>query len=875
LKNFFIYNFLIIIFLSYSLSDCFAQDTSSYFKGSEIVVAGDYSASGFTRFFAGDHWRNLWISPIKVPILDLQKFAGGLTPYEKGGGLQTKSLKFYGSDGKEYRFRSIDKDVTRSLSPDFKESVVADVMQDQISVTNPASSVVASLLMDSVGILNAKTIICLIPDDERLGEFREEFAGVLGTIEENPEDYDNEELNLASADKVVNTFKLYEELQEDNDEMVDAVEFLKARLFDVLIGDRDRHAGQWNWAGYKNGKKRIWIPIPKDRDFAFPLYDGLFPRMMTVAITSIVHFDYDMPAMLDMTWEGRHLDRRLLNSLDKPVWDSVAAFMQNKFTDETIERAVKQMPEEYFQIEGEHLIGKLKSRRDQLISASDEFYNWVAKYVDVYFSDKDEYAEVKRVNDVFTEVTVFKRDKDSGNKKNSIVYNRLLDNSVTDEVRLHMMGGDDLVIVSGEVEDGMRIIVEGGEGKDELIDSSKVTGYFLSFTPFTDAETKTEFYDSGKKTKFIEGEGTYTNDEEYNLPEDPQQRYEPLIEDRFRDYNVLVPFEYNTDDGFILGIGGRINYYDFRKLPFAHRFDLTGSYATISKRAEFIFLGDFNDMIDGMNVKIPAKFTGLEITRFYGFGNETVRDESLVEEDYYNVNQRYISAGFYLKIPVKKELTIHSGILFELADVLEKENTLAYELQPYGLGTLDFFALSALLRYDNRDDKEIPFTGYYFDTFAEVYPPTLNNKDFFGKITFDGRTYLTPKYLPDLTLALRAYSEIAWGDYPFYKGASIGGKKTLRGFTRDRYVGDYAVLGSAELRYYLTKVYFLIPFQFGINLFTDTGRVFYADEESFKWHTSFGGGFWFSINDRAINFSLNIAKSPETLRFYISAGQMF
>ncbi len=129
-----------------------------------------------------------------------------------------------------------------------------------------------------------------------------------------------------------------------------------------------------------------------------------------------------------------------------------------------------------------------------------------------------------------------------------------------------MLGGDDIVLITGEVEEGIRIIVEGGEGKDELIDSSKVHGYFLSFTPFQTIQTKTEFYDSGKKTKFIEGEGTYKNDEEYTLPEDPQQRYEPIIEDRFRDYNVLVPFEYNTDDGFILGLGGRINYYDFRKI---------------------------------------------------------------------------------------------------------------------------------------------------------------------------------------------------------------------------------------------------------------------------------------------------------------------
>ncbi|HEY6626626.1 MAG TPA: hypothetical protein VIZ21_06705, partial [Ignavibacteriaceae bacterium] len=263
MRKFFNKKFLISIFLFLPIDDCFSQDTSSYFKGNEIVVAGDYGAGSFKRFFAGDHWRNLWITPIKVPVLDIKKFAGGLTPYEKGGGLQTKSLKFYGNDGKEYRFRSIDKDVTRSLPPDFKESVVADAMQDQISVTNPASSVVTSLLMDSVGILNAKTTICLLPDDEQLGEFRKEFAGVLGTIEENPKDYENESLNFAGADKVVSTFKLYEELQEDNDEKVDAVEFLKARLFDIFIGDRDRHAGQWNWAGYKNGKKRIWKPIPK------------------------------------------------------------------------------------------------------------------------------------------------------------------------------------------------------------------------------------------------------------------------------------------------------------------------------------------------------------------------------------------------------------------------------------------------------------------------------------------------------------------------------------------------------------------------------------------------------------------------------------
>jgi len=320
----------IVLFLSIVISETNnAQISSNPLSDKyEIEIAGsEYQAGGFARFFTGDHWRDLWITPFKVQVLNLNSFAGGLTPSKRGGGLQTKSLHFTAGDGKKYKFRSIDKDVSRSLPPDFSSSVVADVMQDQVSVTNPVSAIVVAPLMDAVDILNAKPFICILPDDEKLGEFQEEFGNLLGTLEENPDDYDDEKLNFAGADKIVNTFKLFEKMQKDNDEIVDAAEYLKARLLDIFIGDRDRHSGQWKWAGNKEGKKRIWKPIPKDRDFAFPLYDGVFPQAMTVAATSMVNFGYDMPSMFDMTWEGRHLDRRLLGSIDKSIWDSVAHFM--------------------------------------------------------------------------------------------------------------------------------------------------------------------------------------------------------------------------------------------------------------------------------------------------------------------------------------------------------------------------------------------------------------------------------------------------------------------------------------------------------------------------------------------------------------------
>ena len=67
-----------------------AQDTPGLNDNYAILTAGDYEASDFVRFFAGDHWRDLWITPIKVPILNLQTYAGGLIPIKKGGGQQTE-----------------------------------------------------------------------------------------------------------------------------------------------------------------------------------------------------------------------------------------------------------------------------------------------------------------------------------------------------------------------------------------------------------------------------------------------------------------------------------------------------------------------------------------------------------------------------------------------------------------------------------------------------------------------------------------------------------------------------------------------------------------------------------------------------------------
>ena len=88
----------------------------------------------------------LWITPIRVEVLDLGTFAGGLKPVKEGGGLQTQSLRFAGADGREYSFRSINKDASKLLPPDLRGTLAARIAQDQISAAHPAGAAVAAPL---------------------------------------------------------------------------------------------------------------------------------------------------------------------------------------------------------------------------------------------------------------------------------------------------------------------------------------------------------------------------------------------------------------------------------------------------------------------------------------------------------------------------------------------------------------------------------------------------------------------------------------------------------------------------------------------------------------------------------------------------------
>ncbi|HSM35701.1 MAG TPA: hypothetical protein VK837_04815, partial [Longimicrobiales bacterium] len=167
---------------------------------SATVTPGDYDASGPRRAILGAGYRDLWGTPVTVPVLDLDRFAGGLEPEDRGGTSQSIVLHMRGADGREWHFRSVDKDVSQGLPDALVGTFLGGLVQDQTSSLHPGAAFVVAPLMEAVGLLHADPRLVRMPDHPRLGRFREEFAGMLGMIVERPNEGEDGEVLFGGSD---------------------------------------------------------------------------------------------------------------------------------------------------------------------------------------------------------------------------------------------------------------------------------------------------------------------------------------------------------------------------------------------------------------------------------------------------------------------------------------------------------------------------------------------------------------------------------------------------------------------------------------------------------------------------------------------------
>lgn len=843
------------------------------FSGKDTTFAASNKYSGRSNFhksLLGENYRQEWATKINVPMFDVGTEKGGLSILKRGGGHQTLSLRLEAKDGKQYVLRSMDKNPALALPPELRDTFVKYVVQDGISASQPYAPFVVPKLAEAAGIFHTNPKVVFIPDDPRFGIYRKDFANTLALYEERPnKDQVKVQSFFGKADDVISTPDLEQKIINDHDNRVDEVFVVKNRLFDFWLGDWDRHHDQWRWAKYDlKDDKNLYKPIPRDRDQAFFVGEGSFKKLVGSkwAQPDLKGFDDDIEYIPGMGFHFvRLFDRQFMTSPSREDWVKQAMDLQAALTNDVIKDAINDWPKEIFDIRGLKTIDNLISRRGHLQKYANEYYDFLSNEVDVLGSDKNELFKVERLDDEITKVTIFKISK-KGNR-DEVLYSRNFRTDETQEVRLFGFAGEDEFEISGQVNRGIKIRIIAGDDNDIIIDKSRVKGT-IKHTVVYDEATGTTLTKS-KETK--------------DLTTDKNPEINRYNREEF-DFDVRMPLaslNYNPDDGIFLGAGIMIKKDGFRKEPYASKQSITGNYAIATSSYNFEYKGEFIDAIGKADFNLDAELLAPNfVNNFFGIGNETVNDESNVD-NYYRTRFRALLINPSLNFNIGSKANLKVGARYSEVEVEESAGRFISDFPENGLdpdGLFDrknYAGGSVSFHFDTKDDEVMAKRGITF------------NSSFFHNNGLNSNSNNSSRWISDLTLrwavgpfsrtsiATRFNYQKSFGEYEFFQTSRLDGFNTLRGFRRFRFAGESSFSNQLDIRIDLFEWQnYILPSKFGIIFFNDFGRVWAEGEESNKMHHGYGGGIYLMPLGRfAFNFLL--AKSEERLLPILKFGFFF
>ncbi|MDX5480584.1 MAG: hypothetical protein LPK07_02800, partial [Hymenobacteraceae bacterium] len=754
------------------------EDKTNYADSTITLAANsNYQVSGLRELLLGEHYREVWATPVEVPLLDMKNEFGGLTPYQKGGGKQTASLKVRNPDAKEYKLRSVDKNPAQALPEYLRETAARTLLQDQISAQHPYGALAVPPLADAAGVYHTNPKLVYIPNTPYLRQYLDEFGNTLAFLEEDADENHEETASLGYAENLVGTDKVLEELEQDNDSEVDQQEYVRARLLDMLIGDWDRHEGQWRWVEEKKEKGKRYTPVPEDRDQAFFKVDGVLPWLATRkwGVRNVQNFGYEYEDIIGLNLSALDLDRTFTSRVTKEEWLRIARDIRQRVTDEVIREAVSQWPEDVQRISGEEVAAKLRSRREKLPQAAEEYYNFLAQYVDIAGSDKHEQFLVNRLDNERMQVIGYKTSKEGEIREE--IYNRTFFTDQTKEVRIYGMDGQDEFLVTGDVDESIVVRIIAGNGDDRIVDNSRVSGL----------KKHTIVYDTELGNEFVFGPETKDKTEPYD---------EVNLYDR-RNYSLpylgpRLSTEYNVDDGVFLGAGLLLRTQKFRKRPYASEHLLEANYAFLTSSFNVRYTGDVRQVLGNWSLALNAALEGPKYQRnFYGLGNNTEQASDL-EERFYRVRYERVALNASLYRQPATFFKLGIGPTYERFHVVEPEEetyllNVAREggLQP---GTYDpvagkfnvqhYGGIAAYLNMDvigGGSREQNPRIGMRWYS-SISYNRQLNGEKLdFTNLSSEFRFYISPNFPLQLTWAGRVGAAHNYGDFRFYQANTLGG----------------------------------------------------------------------------------------------------
>jgi len=835
-----------------------------------IAISRDYdSVTKLHRVFLGEGYRKLWATPVKLRVMDLSKEHGGMTVLQVGGGQQTRSLRLKDAAGREWALRTVQKYPERALPEKLRETIARDIVRDQIVTSHPFSSLIVPPMAAALGIPHATPEIVYIGDDPALGEYRKDYANAVYLIEDrSPSGYEESD----------NTLKAQRKTEEDNDTQIDQKLVLRARLLDFVLGDWDRHEDNWRWVKTRDEEKdtKTYLPVPRDRDMVWYKSSGVFPWIVSHQWLQAKHqpFEDNIRAVDQWNYNQRYFDRYFLSGLSESDWKEEIAFVQEKLNPSVLKKAMQRMPAAIYAEGGAESLRIMQARIKGLDKSAMDYYRFLSVTAEIPASDKKEHFVLEHENDGDIALTIYniKKSGEDGRK----LLHRNFKPSVTREIRLYGMGGEDVFEVKGEKRSPIVVRLIGGDDKDTF----EVGPGLKNSTYVYDRSDEDNVTPSADAAKLRLSTDTAVN--KYNKTS--------FVYDEF---GPLVHLNYNIDQGIQAGVGLVIQKQGFRREPYASKQSFWVDYST--GRSSFIldYNGDFKRVLGSKtNLMVNARLLGPNnLSNFFGIGNNTefidkdIEDQNGDDEldrgmSYYRNRYDYLTADFQLYQKID-HWTVGGGLATEFYTSSRGGNEERF-LHDFDITNPEervfadriYVGLIGTLNYDSRDNIAIPKNGMYWNTVITAQQQLNTGHERYGKIQTEFRYYVNPGK-GRLVIANRIGGGTTIGDPAFFQMMQLGGIRTLRGFHTNRFTGKTMVYDNLDLRMKLFDfTSYIVPGSVGLLGFTDVGRVWQPGESSKFWHQGFGGGIYV-IPAELILIQAAVGFSKESTLPYISIGFNF
>jgi hypothetical protein len=387
--------------------------------------------------------------------------------------------------------------------------------------------------------------------------------------------------------------------------------------------------------------------------------------------------------------------------------------------------------------------------------------------------------------------------------------------------------------------------------------------------------------DSEGQNNVLKGPGTSDEKRPYEPPPPPDDAPWLPAKD-FDSATWRSPWvSYSSDIGFFLGQGLEHRTYGFRKNHFSTRHVFRAGYAFGEKSGRFDYAGTFNRENSPNSMGLGFYWSGVEVLRFYGFGNET---PNTADKDFYRARQNQVVLYPSFTWSITKSTSFTIGPVGRYSRPRGDDPSFVDTAPPYGRSDFGQVGAHAIFLLDSRDRNQYPRRGGLLAVRGTVWPEVWDVASTYGEVNGNVNGYLSAGQW--LTVAARGGAQKIFGTYPYFDAASLGGgglvtgvldapDATLRGFRAERFSGDSSLYGNADLRLRLGRVTIFVPAHFGVFGLFDVGRVWYASEQSDSWHKSYGGGIWLSFLDYRSTFTASYAHSKEDNLFRMGGGFTF